>query len=406
MVRREHAYLLTPFDGFAGSADAARRARIERAHDELMSTGSSESAGRTAADVLAESPGFPPALVLAAQVDFVKGDDQTVVERLLPVGDGQANYTASQLLLGRAAERLGDVALAYAAFRAIATRSGLAFSRTGELHPKALTAVGQRLHEALDQKKTDEAAHQLSLLQTWAPNEEVTLEGERAVAVTQGDKKAELVAVRGLLARHPGDVPLLERRADLELDTGDPGAGLKIIEDLYDRHPHDGELASRLAAAKFRWRLSLLPADVREVVRRPELTKAELAILIYWLAPEVRYGRPAAGRIATDVLDHPHREEIVRVVNLGLMDVDPTLHRFGPGQTMRRGPALRTLNRLLVGFGPEVACVRAAAGAGSCAATVDCQLVDDEEECDSSDTLTGEEAVELIRRALHVLGGA
>ncbi len=188
---------------------------------------------------------------------------------------------------------------------------------------------------------------------------------------------------------------------------GDAGEGLKIIQELVERHPREPALAARLAAAKFRWRLSLLPQEVQEMAAEPALTRAQLAVLLYWLVPEVRYSRPAAGRIATDVLDHPHREEIVRVVNLGLLDVDPTLHRFSPAAEARRTHGLRSVTRLLAAFGRGIACLQdEGAGASVCDTAVRCGLVDSADACEPGEPLTGADAVELIRGALQLLGGA
>jgi hypothetical protein len=147
--------------------------------------------------------------------------------------------------------------------------------------------------------------------------------------------------------------------------------------------------------------MSLLPKDVQDVASKPELTKADLAVLLYWLIPNVRYGRPTAGRIATDVLEHRHQEEIVRVVNLGLMDVDQTLHRFSPGAPARRSTALRSLGLVLSRFGQKLTCLSAK---GVCETAESCGLVPPEEECRATAALTGGEAVELIRRTLKHLG--
>jgi tetratricopeptide (TPR) repeat protein len=407
VIRHERAYLADPFEGYTAPVDAARRDRVERAWRDLVDASSLAAARQTAAELIAAAPDFTPAKVLAAQVDFAQGDHRAVVGRLLPVGDAQPNYTASQLLLGRAAELQGDLPLAYAAFRAIATRSAKAFERTGELHSRALEEVGRRLQAALRGGQLDVAGKQLALLQAWAPNEEVTLTGARDLAVARRDRKAELAAVKGLSARRPGDRQLLERRADLELEIGDPGEGLKIIQDMAERHPRDAELSARLAAAKFRWRLSLLPQEVQEMADESALTRAQLAVLLYWLVPEVRYSRPGAGRIATDVLDHLHREEIVRIVNLGLMDVDPTLHRFSPEAEAKRGQGLRSLIRLLAGFGKGVACLREESGspASVCDTAAHCGLVDSLEACEAGEPLSGADAVDFIRRGVHLLGG-
>jgi hypothetical protein len=410
-IRRERAYLLSPLEGYGQSVDPARGERIARAYEALVATGSVAPARQAAADLLALAPALAPAKVLAAQVDFAEGNEQAVVVRLLAVGDAQPNYTASQLLLGRAAELAGDVPLAYAAFRAIATRSGKAFERTGDLHAKALQIVAGRLQEVLRGNRADrlaEADRNLALLNAWGPGELPTLEAARALAAARGDAQAELEAVKGLSARRANDRALLERRADLELEVGDPGAGLKIVQDLAERHPEEPLLAEKLRLAKFRWRLSLLPADVREMADKPELSRADLAVLVYWLVPQVRYAKVASGRIATDILDHPHRDEIAHVVNLGLMDVDPNLHRFSPEAPLRRGVALRALGRLLGGFGNHVDCAATAGGgaASPCDLAVQCELVPDGDSCQAADTLSGVDALEWIRRSVALLGGA
>jgi len=186
--------------------------------------------------------------------------------------------------------------------------------------------------------------------------------------------------------------------------------GLQVVQDLYDHNPDDPGLTEKLAAAKFRWRLSLLPRLVQEVAAKPELNKADLAVLLYWLIPAVRYAHPTSGRIATDILDHPRQEEIVRVVNLGLMDVDATLHRFSPGATVRWGTALRSLTHVLEEFGDDLPCLagggKGQAAGAVCTAAASCELVPSVEDCQMAAPLSGADAVELIRRALKPLGGS
>ncbi len=410
-IRRERAYLVSPLEGYAAAVDPARRERLTRAFDAMVSTGSVAPARPAAGELLEIEPNLAPAKVLAAQADFAEGNEQAVVVRLLAVGDAQSNYTASQLVLGRAAELAGDLPLAYSAYRAIAARNAKAFERTGELHARALRIVGDRLQTALRGTGPDrlaEAERDLALLKAWGPGEVTTLEGVRALAVARGDARAELEAVKGLAARQPADRALLERRADLELRVGDPGAGLKLIQGMADSHPGDPELQDKLQRAKFRWRVSLLPADVSALAQKEELSRADLTVLLYWLVPQVRYAKATSGRIATDILDHPHREEIAHVVNLGLMDVDANLHRFSPEAPMRRGAALRSLARLLTAFGKPAACAESAGGAAAppCELAAQCGLVDGEDACQAGEPLSGEDALEWIRRSLVLLGGA
>jgi Flp pilus assembly protein TadD len=404
----DRPYLIDPFEGYSRDVDPERRERLTAAWHDLLDQGETAAASRIAEEMLAEDPQFLPAQVLAAQVQLAAGDDHDVLLRLLPVGDALPTYTASQILLGRATERMGDVALAYSAFRAVAARSPLALKRVNELHARALEIVANRLDEDLRGGKLPEAGKQLELLRSWAPSEAVTFEAARKLAVARGDQAAELTAVKDLISRRPGDRQLLERRSELELEVGDPSAGLKIAQNLAAEHPKDPALAQKLESAKFRWRLSQLPRDVQEVAAKADLSRADFALLLYWLVPDVRNSRPTAGRIATDVLDNPHQEEIVRVVNLGLMDVDPTLHRFSPGSSIHRGPALRVVLRMLARFGAGT-CAGGNGGGGSgsaCDPAEACGLLGADDVCDPAGPLTGTDAVEILRRSVKLLGGS
>jgi hypothetical protein len=409
LPEEDRAWLIDPLEGSPQEIDPGRGGQLRDAWRALLERSDVEGARAAAAEVLETDPHLAPAQVLAAQADFAEGLYREVIDRLLPIGDRAPAYAASQLLLGRAAEEADDVPLAYAAYRAIGARNALARQRLGEIHPRAMEILSNRLRDALRGGRLEEAERSLGLLQSWAPLELPTLEGARDLAVARSDQAAELAAVKNLAARKPEDRDLLERRAELELSVGDPGEGLQIVQELVARYPKDPELAQALEMAKFRWRLSLLPRAVQEVAAKPDLGKADLAVLLYWLVPNVRYARPTAGRIATDVLDHPQREEIVRVVNLGLMDVD-SLHRFSPQAPLRRGAALRVLVRTLSSFGQGLTCLGEAAKSSSqgavCTGAAGCGLLVEGEECQPGAALSGAEAVELLRRSLKVLGAS
>jgi tetratricopeptide (TPR) repeat protein len=407
----DRPYLLDPLEGYspktdAGLGDAQSRGQLTAAWRNLVDTGDTDGAAKAAAEMLAATPDFLPAQVLAAQVEFAAGDNTHVVARLLPVGDALPTYTASQLLIGRAAERLGDIALSYSAYRSVAARSPLALKRAGELHPRAMEIVYHRLDEALRLAKLDEAQKQLALLQGWGPSETITLEATRKVARARNDLPTELAAVKEIAGRTPGDRQLMERRAELELAVGDPSAGLQIVQGLAAANPKDLVLAQKLEAAKFRWRLSQLPKDVQTIASKPELNRGDYAVLLYWLVPQVRNSRPSAGKIATDVLDSTHQEEIVRVVNLGLMDVDATQHRFYPGSPLRRGQALRIVLRMLARFNAASCANGNVEGGDVCDVAQGCDLMASSDDCDAAAALSGAGGVEILRRSLKLLGGA
>lgn len=402
----EKAFLVEPVAGFSGPLAPERHDEILSAHKRLMQEGDLAGAAGVASGLLAGEPGLMPARVLASQVDFARGDLASVLLRLAPAtGQGCApEYTACQLLIGRAAERSDQIPRAYGAYRAIAARSPVAFGRTGALHAQALSSTRQRLDEELSLGEVDAAKGQLRLLEQWAPSEIATFEAAAAVARAAREPQSELAAMRKLTERKPEDRSLLERRADLEMDVGEPSAGLEIVKQLSERFPRDPSLAARLEVTKFRWRLSALPPDVRAMARSESLSRGELAVLFYWLIPNVRYARPTAGRIAADVLDHARQEEIIRVLNLGLMDVDGDLHRFFPGSPARRTAALSALVRSLTRFGKGLRCLEE--DGGTCSTAARCGLLRSADDCRPRDPVSGSEAVEMIRLALKALGAS
>lgn len=405
----EKAFLVEPVAGYSGPLAPERHDEILAAHQALMQEGDLDEAESVASHLLAAEPDFVPAQVLAAQVEFARGDLAAVLRRLapgVPGGPGvcAADYTACQLLIGRAAERSGKIPLAYGSYRSVAARSPTAFGRTGALHAQALSSTRKRVDDELAQGEIDVAKELLRVLEQWAPAEFATFEAAAAVAHAAAEPQAELAAMRRLTERKPDDRSLMERRADLEMDVGEPSAGLEIVKQLSERFPRDSALAARLEVTKFRWRLAALPPDVRGMAHQPSLTRGELAVLFYWLIPNVRYARPTAGRIAADVLDQARQEEIVRVLNLGLMDVDRDLHRFFPTSPARRTAALAALVRALARFGRDLPCLEA--DGGTCAIAARCGLLASADDCRPRDPVSGGEAVEMIRLGLKAMGAS
>ena len=151
--------------------------------------------------------------------------------------------------------------------------------------------------------------------------------------------------------------------------------------------------------------LSTQPVTIRDLARRPELSRGEFAMLVYWLFPGIRFGSSTSAEIATDVLDHRHRDQIVRVVNLGLMPVDPVLHTFQPGVPLTRRDALSALGLLLGTEEPRPACIDVTGTTQHmslqriCELSARCKLIDDAASCLPGATVSGSEALEFARKA-------
>jgi tetratricopeptide (TPR) repeat protein len=411
LVTAESAFLLPPASGYPGRVQSGLAASLDDLHRRLLVEGAGSELLGVVATLARERPDSAPIQVLLAQLEFVGGDADGAGRRLGPVLEQWPSYDAAVLLLGRVLERLGELPRAFDAYRSAADRIPTAAERVGEMRQRVLEIVSNRLDEAIATGDLERAAEQVARLESWAPSATATLRGARRLAAARGDARAELATVRELGRRLPEDAEIRDRLAELEVAVGDPGAGISILQEMAAERPGDLELAARLSRARFRWRLVLLPAEVRTVTRAPELQRAELAALLYWLFPSVRYARPQSARIANDVFDHPFREEIVRVINLDLMEIDPGLHHFAPAAAATRAESLAAVLRVVAAARPDEACLDALTSLqdGSwpiaCAAAAACGLIETEADCLPAATLSGGEAVDLCRRAQLLLGG-
>ena len=403
-------FLVPPSSGYPLALRPGEGERVDAAFDSLIREGQRERALSLSQQALSRNADFYPATVLTAQVAFLDGDFNQAKDLLTPQVAELAQYTSWQLLLGRSAEKLSDLVAAYEAYENVAEESPAARSKTRELGPRVAQVLAQRIESDLQNRGSEEAMLELARMEMWLPEETLTLESAAAVAQATSNPEAELKAVAKLSARDPGERSLAERQAVLELEVGDAGAGLRIFQALASEHPLDAELQDQLARARFLWRLQLLPIEARDLVNRAELSRGDFSAMLYWLFPEVRYGQSKQVRIANDVLDHPYREEIVRVVILGIMDIDERLHQFSPHNAVTRAAALTSMVRLLIRKQPPLACVGELQRNASldldtvCRVVASCGLIAASSDCRPAATVSGTEAVELSRLSLNLLG--
>ncbi|MEM9594001.1 MAG: hypothetical protein AAGD06_07050 [Acidobacteriota bacterium] len=409
LPERKLAFLKDPLSGFPLTAEPGFQQRVRDGHRALV-RGDDDTALATARSVLETDPGFQPASVLLAQVESFRGRHRAASETLSPLVEELPGYVPAALLLARSQERAGDVEEAYRGYLKLAPGLPLAASQADQLLPAAFDAVAQRLEDALERGWLDDAEASLATLESWAPDDARTWEGRRRLAVADGDREAELTVTRGMVDLVTEDQRgiLLRRLGELEVEVGDPKAGVEVLEELLRQSPEDLALADQIQAAKFIWRLQLLPEEIQDVARRAELSRADLASLLYWLFPGVRYAQVNDPPIAADILDRTDRQQILRVLDLGLMHVDERLHRFEPERFATRQEALMAVLGLLKTADPVPACMGKAPSGGSqywvCAKAGECRLIDDEGECLPEASISGHQATELARRTLALLG--
>jgi hypothetical protein len=368
------------------------------------------AAALAAADgLLAATPDYPPALLLAAQAELVKNAPLESRKLLESWVGGFPGYRAARLLWARVLDLVGDAAGAHAEYRELAADLPIASERARATREPAVAAAQAQLASSLAAGRIDEARTWADRIAAWASAESpVALEARLAVARGSGDEAAELEALRGLHQHARTDPEMLARLATLELEHGDADQGLHLLEGLVADAPDDASLRSQLAAAQLRFRLRLLPENVQKVAVRPELSRGDYAALLYWVVPGVRVQGAAGGaRIASDVIDHRWQQEIIRVVNRGLMRVDSTVHRFEPDRAITRAEALQSALEVAAGR-PGGECAKGAAANPSpsasllCDTAARCGILGEAAECLPQARLSGGEALGILGRALSL----
>jgi Flp pilus assembly protein TadD len=388
---------------------ATTERRIQQAYQGLVGSGDSAPARDLSAELLASNPGLHPASVLSAQVKAVDKQFEAALDLLRPAISELPDYTSGWLLYGRVSEKLDDVVGALVAYSKIAGLNTLAARRAEQLEPRGAEILRNRIESDLIAGRTDDARRSLERLQSVAGDETATIEATASVARSSNDSELELEAMRALHTRSPDDRSVTERLAELEMEVGNPSDGMRLMKDLVATYPNDKSIEEKAARAEFLWRLQLLPPDVQAMARDTEVNRGDFATLVFWLFPEVRYGRAGTARIANDVLEHPHRNEIVRVINLGLMNVDPSLHRFEPYKPIERIEALSTMIQLMGQKDSPPACLgpRSArtevSRAQDCFLSAQCRLIPSEDDCLPRAFMTGFEVVELLRSAQELV---
>jgi hypothetical protein len=157
--------------------------------------------------------------------------------------------------------------------------------------------------------------------------------------------------------------------------------------------------------------MQMLPAGVGEAVQRAEVSRGDFAALLYWLVPGVRSARSLSGVIVADVPEEAAwRQEIVRVVNLGLIDLaSPALREFRPQRPISRGAALQSLLRVPEHVGSALGCTAPLARtprpstARVCEVAAACGLLDAGVECLPASPISGADAELWLRRTLELL---
>lgn len=406
----EADFLLDPVLDSPVLLDPETRERIRSTWRGLVSGSPDRSALDDVRRLLALDPDLPPARLVLAQELLVRGDPDAASDLLERVVSAFPDWDAARLAMALARERAGDRVAAYSGYLAASDTALVARERAAVLEGPAREDLWARFDGAVERGLWPDAREALDLLEEWSPEDTELLDARLRLAVRLGDEVAELEALREIVQARVPETGSWIRLAELEVAIGDLRKGLALAEDLAAESPEDARIDRILLRGRLSWRLQTAPAIVREIAVRNVVTRAELAALLYWLVPEIRTAPAGNPPIASDILDHPFRREILRVIDLGLLSVDRALHRFEPDAASTRAHALTALLRWMSHQSGNVGCLTAAGGLlrGEnehvvCSLAFDCSLVPSEMDCLPQAPVSGAEVVEGVARLTELL---
>jgi hypothetical protein len=345
------------------SLDKGQRRQLEKGWDAL-------TRGETAAArATATGTGFAGQL-LAHQASVVAGD-QDPVPGLRTLTENTPQYASAWLTLSVAAEEADNERLALEA-----AQRGAALWSVERWEDRVRQLRGRWIDGRVESaRRVFEASGPEAALDTLKPalglepdnREAVLLEAQILIALDDPDRAeavlavlardSEVVRLSGAIAEARGDLAAAMRiyasvpddpqatlsAAAIAESTDDWLTAMNLYSSLPDDQPEKGP---GLREAKLRWRVSVMPEYVREALSSPELDRADLAVVLVSLAPEVETLEGGQVPLLSDIMRLPSQNEILAAVRLGLLGSDRLEHRFRPHQPVSAELTRAAIDRL------------------------------------------------------------
>lgn len=323
---------------------------IDKAFDEAWRyamAGNFVTARERLAKIRSRNPGYAPALLAEAAIAMREdrlSDARAITGQLL---QEDPDYTAAAVYQAELDIADSQIRSAYDRYRAIAARPdapAIANERIAELQ----TRVFDQLYSAALAASDTEAVRLLRealVINPAATAARVTLV-QRLVAQRKFDEARR--ELDPLLSSGEADrTEVQEALAEIDVGKGRFQQAINRYERLV-RRDSDGRYARRLAEVKERFAQENMPPQYSRAVEADAITRADLAVLLYWKVTAVRFAQDVpAPPIAIDIAEAPGREELIRAIALGIFQVDPITRRVSPFAPVTTTSLARTAGRVL-----------------------------------------------------------
>lgn len=370
-------FLIDPRIGTTVPPELASRFEAMWRH---LLAGNEAEARRRLTEIFRTHPDFAPAVLAEAALDIRAGRYDAARDAIARVPDS----LPARVYTAEIAYRQQQTREALDLYRAIAAQQGA---------PPFAAERAAQLQEALFAQTFAEAKS--------ASDAEAVRLLREALALNAGALEARILLGQRLVAQKQFDEarrelePLLDTAADrtevqemlAEIDAGRGRYQEAIVRyDRLARRTKEPRYERRLEEIKQEWSSANMPSHYRMALDSPALTRAELATLLYWTVPAVRFAQNLPSPpIAVDVEGLAGREEMVRAIAIGMYDVDPVTRRVSPSRQITAARLSTHLARVLMMRGAS--CARGLSSDRVLAACAVSELARDPD-----DVVTGREA--------------
>lgn len=311
-------------------------------------------------EIARHDPGYAPAQLGAAAVALARGDAATAESLISRVRSGPARFAAAEIYAAEYWASRDDLARAVAAYEALLAAPGVTLplsvaARYEALRTRYFDALFAAANQAAEPQQAIEALRQALQIRSDATAARI-LVVQKLIAIGKFEEartEIDPLFAAGLTDRDDVQAAL----AEIDAGRGRYQEAIVRMERLARRNAAEPAYARRLEQLKRRWNEANLPPQFQLALKSEALTRAELAVLIYWKVASVRFARDLGEPpIAVDIADVSGRDELIRAAALSFFYVDPVTREIGPGRLVNLAHFVRIATRILTMHGiPECA---------------------------------------------------
>jgi tetratricopeptide (TPR) repeat protein len=352
----EARYIIDPRVGAAPPANPKTAAAFDAAWRYIFA-GDVVNARKRLDAVRALEPNYGPALLADVAIALRAGradEARAALERVRPqlaAGYTAANVYEAEILLAENQQRR-----AYELYRDIASHADAppeARERAAQLRSQVFEQLVREAQSASDTESVRLLREALAIDPTAAaPRIQLV---QRLVASGSWDEaRRELEPILNSTDVDRPDVQ--EALAEIDAGRGRYQEAIVRYQRLQRRTPTP-RYAQRLETIKEQFAAANMPPQYQRAVESEAITRADFAVLLYWKIASVRFAQNlGTPPIAVDIAEVPGREELIRAIAVGVLQVDPVTRRVGPGTSITAPMLTRLLARVLTLRG--AACAR------------------------------------------------